>query len=234
MIRYGWTRQSTVGGFLSWLFTGPHWPQITYYACLCSSPREWENQSADLRPGETDKEGFRCSCCYWHVHEQHKGTCGLAVACRGYQVVVTDCKCAAGLVASPLGLQGPQMSGCVCMHDSGVCGCLVAPSAIFESFSLSNYSLVKCETKALFSLPVFSPLEHQLSALAVSAWPPRALVSDSLADIMTTRGQPAPQYHVLSQKHSGIDCFVLCLYKAVNYSCAPVSVRGCQSNTTPE
>lgn len=43
----------------------------------------------------------------------------LAVACRGYQVVVTDCKCAAGLVASPLGLQGPQMSGCVCMHDRG-------------------------------------------------------------------------------------------------------------------
>lgn len=122
MIWYGWTRQSTVGGFLSWLFTGPHWPQITYYAHLCSSPREWENQSADLRPGETDKEGFRCSCCYWHVHEQHKGTCVLAVACRGYQVVVTDCKCAAGLVASPLGLRGPQMSGCVCMHDSGVCG----------------------------------------------------------------------------------------------------------------
>lgn len=88
--------------------------------------------------------------------------------------------------------------------------------------------------KPCFLSQFFSPLEHQLSALAVSAWPPRALVSDSLADIMTTRGQPAPQYHVLSQKHSGIDCFVLCLYKAVNYSCAPVSVRGCQSNTTPE
>ena len=52
---------------------------------------------------------------------------------------------------------------------------------------------------------------------------------------MTSRGQPAPRYHVLSQRHCGRDCFVLpCLYKALNVSCNLASVGACQSNLAQE
>lgn len=91
--------------------------------------------------------------------------------------------------------------------------------------------------KLLFSLPVFSffpPLQHQLSALAPGRHS-MASASELLADIMTTRGQPAPQYHVLSQRHCGISCLVMpCLNKALNVSFSLASVSGCQSNLTQE
>lgn len=145
----------------------------------------------------------------------------------------TDCKCAAGLVAVLLGLYG-RMCVCVCVlwHQQPY-------SNLFLSLIIV-WSNVK--PKPLFSLAVFpsppplppAPAERFGSGRAQRGLPqPR--FSGLLAGIMTSRGQPAPRYHVLSQRHCGRACFVLpCLYKALNVSCNLASVGACQSNLTQE
>lgn len=129
----------------------------------------------------------------------------------------TDCKCAAGLVAVLLCLEGTQRSRCV-----SVCVCVLWRHQLYSNLlSLSNYSLVKCETKSIVVSPVPpppppppplpAPAGHFGSGQAQHGHPSRHL-SEGLADIMTSRGRLAPQYHDLRQQ-PWIACFVLlCLY----------------------
>lgn len=119
----------------------------------------------------------------------------------------TDCKCAAGLVAVLLGLQGAQLSGCVCVCAHMIAGCagvLWHRQPYSNLFSLSNYSLVKQETKALVppssSSSPSAPAERVGSKQAQHGFPQPQYQSCWL-DILSTRGQPAPR--------SGIACFVL-------------------------
>lgn len=62
-------------------------------------------------------------------------------------------------------------------------------------------------------LPLSQPMpppQCQVSALAPGKHRMASLLpfSELLVDIISSRGQEAPQYHVLSHRHCGIACFV--------------------------
>lgn len=150
----------------AWLSTD----QIFHVLLLLSNRKN--DQSADLRLGDAKKEGPWCGCCCGHIHvwaferweltwrEVHTGVLGVSGCCY------TDCKCAAGLVAVLLGLQGQQLSVHICILDSSLSESYGMSSHIVM-FSLSSQTWNQSPC-FLSQCPSLTTLHHQLSTLVPS------------------------------------------------------------------